>query len=221
MPEAIRERLDRRAADRRRPEALATRRRLLRVGRRAFARKGLAGANLRDDVLAPAGVSVGSFYHQFADKTDLLLAVLAEGEQRQARRRAALRDPPPAASRADLAERFFELLLGWARRNPDLWRIGLRERAGEVREVRRALAQEREAWERKLSEALAVLSGRRLPPAQRANWARWWVRLGYGAADERALAGSRGGSGPGAPALAAVAVAGCRALGRDGGRSGR
>src|SRR5258705_7741550 len=53
-----------------------TRRRLLAVGRRAFARKGHAGVNLRDDILVPAGVSVGSFYHQFRDKTDLFLEIL-------------------------------------------------------------------------------------------------------------------------------------------------
>src|SRR5262245_24005929 len=58
-----------------------TRRRLLQVGRRAFARKGHAGTNLREDILVPARVSVGSFYHQFRDKTDLFLAILDEHSQ--------------------------------------------------------------------------------------------------------------------------------------------
>src|SRR5215813_5824106 len=55
-----------------------TRGRLLAVARRAFARKGLAGTNLKEDILVPARVSVGSFYHQFRDKTDLFVAVLEE-----------------------------------------------------------------------------------------------------------------------------------------------
>src|SRR5713226_5603547 len=53
-----------------------TRTRLLEVGRPAFARKGYAGTNLKEDILLPAGVSVGSFYHQFRDKTDLFLEIL-------------------------------------------------------------------------------------------------------------------------------------------------
>src|SRR4051812_26345247 len=58
-----------------------TRARLLAVGRRVFARKGHAGTNLKEDVLVPARVSVGSFYHQFRDKTDLLLAILEDHSQ--------------------------------------------------------------------------------------------------------------------------------------------
>lgn len=55
-----------------------TRKRLLDAGRRAFARAGPGGANLKEDILVPAGVSVGSFYHQFRDKTELFVAVLEE-----------------------------------------------------------------------------------------------------------------------------------------------
>ena len=45
----------------RRGSAEATRARLIEAGRRAFARKGLAGTKLTQDILEPAGVSVGSF----------------------------------------------------------------------------------------------------------------------------------------------------------------
>jgi AcrR family transcriptional regulator len=44
----------------------------------AFAEKGLAGTKLMDDILFPAGIAPGSFYYQFDDQVDLLLAVLDE-----------------------------------------------------------------------------------------------------------------------------------------------
>jgi AcrR family transcriptional regulator len=66
----------------RRVNAEETRSRLIKAGRKAFAAKGLGGTNLRDDILVPAKVSGGSFYHQFSDKVELLLEILdldAEG----------------------------------------------------------------------------------------------------------------------------------------------
>jgi AcrR family transcriptional regulator len=55
-----------------------TRQRLIAQGRLAFAAKGHDGVSIQRDVLQPSGVSNGSFYHQFSDKTELLLAVLDE-----------------------------------------------------------------------------------------------------------------------------------------------
>ena len=54
-----------------------TRRRLLDAARAAFAARGFEGASLQE-IQEIAGVSVGSFYHQFKDKADLFLAVLGE-----------------------------------------------------------------------------------------------------------------------------------------------
>ncbi len=83
--------------------AAETRQRLLAAGRSAFARKGLAGVNLKRDLLEPAGISVGSFYHQFKDKTELLLAILAEHSAAQRERFSEVHRPAAGRSGEDLA----------------------------------------------------------------------------------------------------------------------
>lgn len=67
----------------RQARSAATRQRLLDAGFAAFAAKGIDGVNLVDDVLEPTGISAGSFYHQFADKNDLLREILAEAAARR------------------------------------------------------------------------------------------------------------------------------------------
>ena len=54
----------------------ATRMKLLEAGVKAFAEKGHDGVNLAKDILDPVGISVGSFYHQFDNKTELLVAII-------------------------------------------------------------------------------------------------------------------------------------------------
>lgn len=53
-----------------------TRQQLLDFGLLAFTNKSSLGVNLVEDVLRPAGISIGSFYYQFSDKTELLCEVL-------------------------------------------------------------------------------------------------------------------------------------------------
>jgi len=123
-----------------------TRSRLLAVGRRAFAKKGLAGTNLKDDVLVPARVSVGSFYHQFRDKTDLFLAILEAHSRtfrtmiRAAHSRVEIGEP------GEVARHSFETVFRIAEENDDLFRIMAREHESEDARVRSYLRDNRRRW---------------------------------------------------------------------------
>lgn len=140
------------APGRRRPEAEETRQRLLAAGRRAFARRGLAGANLKGDILEPADVSVGSFYHQFRDKTELLLAILAEHSRVLRARLSELHRPAPGRTALSIAHDAYAMVLEMAERHEDLLRIQLRERDSEDPRVRDFLRSDRERWTRSLAE---------------------------------------------------------------------
>src|SRR5258708_26039581 len=63
------------AAEPRRRDPVATRRKLLVAARREFAQSGLAGARV-DEIAARAGVNKQLVYHYFGDKDALYLAVL-------------------------------------------------------------------------------------------------------------------------------------------------
>ena len=131
----------------RRSESRAqTRRRLLAVGRRAFARKGHAGTNLKDDILVPAGVSVGSFYHQFRDKTDLFLEILREHSETFRAMMHATHDPAAAGEPQELALHSFATVFRIAEENDDLFRIMARERESDDARVRTYLRDNHRQW---------------------------------------------------------------------------
>ena len=132
--------------------AAETRRRLLQAGRRAFAAHGLEGTNLRTHVLLPAGISVGSFYHQFADKTELLLAILEESMAGFRARLHEIHAPRPGKSALDVARDSFALALDLAVRNEDLMRIQLRVRTSEDPRVRAFERESRARWRASLAE---------------------------------------------------------------------
>ena len=123
-----------------------TRARLLEVGRRAFARRGHAATNLKEDILVPAGVSVGSFYHQFKDKTDLLLVILKEHSETFQQMIHEAHRPRAGVSAEALARHSFETVFRVAEDNADLFRIMLRERESEDPRVRRFLREGRRRW---------------------------------------------------------------------------
>jgi AcrR family transcriptional regulator len=131
----------------RRSESRAqTRRRLLAVGRRAFARKGHAATNLRDDILIPAGVSVGSFYHQFRDKTDLFLEILRQHSETFRAMMHATHTPAAAGAPIELARQSFATVFRVAEENDDLFRIMARERESHDARVRGYLRENYRQW---------------------------------------------------------------------------
>ncbi len=133
----------------RRRDAAATRQRLMEAGRRAFARKGLAGAILIDDILRPASVSTGSFYHQFRDKNDLLVAILDDHTRAFRSRLLQTLDHPVDSghtSFVDVARACFGLALDMADDDGDLLRIQRRERDNDDPVVAEYLRENHESW---------------------------------------------------------------------------
>lgn len=131
----------------RREAGTQTRAKLLAVGRRAFARKGHAGTNLRDDILVPARVSVGSFYHQFRDKTDLFLEILrTHSEHFLALLHEAHAPPRPDEAPGEVARRSFATCFRIAEESEDLFHVMLRERDSDDPRVRDYLRANRRHW---------------------------------------------------------------------------
>jgi AcrR family transcriptional regulator len=129
-----------------RPLRASTDKRLFAAARAAFARKGLAGTHLTADILAPARVSVGSFYHRFEDKTDLLLAILRDHSEAF---RAALRDahrPVLGRTLVDIVRDSYAMVFQLAEDNEDLLRIQLVERSSADPRVRQYLREDRARW---------------------------------------------------------------------------
>jgi AcrR family transcriptional regulator len=87
-----------------------TRDRLLRAGREAFSLKPLAAVKLKKDILEPAAVSVGSFYHQFKDKGDLLVAILEEHSETMRDQFTDLHRPGPERSPDTIARESYALV---------------------------------------------------------------------------------------------------------------
>jgi AcrR family transcriptional regulator len=129
-----------------------TRARLLAVGRRVFARKGHAGANLKEDILVPARVSVGSFYHQFRDKTDLLLAILEDHSRTFLAMIHEAHQPRAEIEPGEIARHSFETVFRIAEQNDDLFRIMVRERESEDPRVRAYLRDNHHRWIESLAD---------------------------------------------------------------------
>lgn len=128
------------------------------TARQAFAQKGLAGTKLKDDILVPAGIAAGSFYYQFDDKVELLLAVLDDYSSDYRERLRQVHRPTPGRSIDDMCRDSYELLFELAETCTDVLRIQLKERNSPEPRVRAYILSDRERWLSHLSRDFAQLA---------------------------------------------------------------
>ncbi len=128
--------------------AEATRKRLVDAGRKAFAGKPAAQVHLKNDILLPAGVSVGSFYHQFRDKTDLLLAILEQDSRALQEMFNAVHTPNETRSPEAVAYDCYALLFDIADAFPALFRLQLLRGDKVDPRIEEFLKRDRRAWQR-------------------------------------------------------------------------
>jgi AcrR family transcriptional regulator len=116
--------------------ARRTRDKIIGQAKRAFAERGFEATNLTEHILTPAGVSVGSFYHQFTNKREVLLEIFQHTiAERHERIREHIRnqqsDSYIDAYRSVLVALFDDVDL-----DNDVWRIQWREYESPDPEIR-------------------------------------------------------------------------------------
>lgn len=121
--------------------ARRTREKIIARAKHAFAERGFEATNLTEHILTPAGVSVGSFYHQFSNKREVLLEIF---EHAISERHARIKERIAGASPASFTESLRDVLDGLCDdvdANHDVWLIQWREYESPDPEIRdRALA---------------------------------------------------------------------------------
>ena len=137
--------------------AIRTRERILDQAEQAFADKGFEAASLTSDILDPAGISVGSFYHQFTDKRSVLHALLAERRTWHELVAAARAAADGRATCTDAVRAAMTSLLDAIDRHPATWWIHFRELHSADPEIRALITESWGAWHRAVAE---VIGGR-------------------------------------------------------------
>lgn len=116
--------------------ARRTREKIISQAKRAFAERGFEATNLTEHILTPAGVSVGSFYHQFSNKREVLLEIFDQTiADRHSRVKAHIADLP-VTSFGEAYRMLVVSLLDDVDTNPDVWRIQWREYESPDTEIR-------------------------------------------------------------------------------------
>ena len=114
--------------------------------RRAFAERGFEATNLTEHILTPAGVSVGSFYHQFTNKREVLLEIF---EATITERHAGIRSQMAMSQLDSFADSYrwiVGVLIDDVERDPDVWRIQWREHESPDPEIRRMALVGVDGW---------------------------------------------------------------------------
>lgn len=128
-------------------KAPETRQRLLDFGLAAFTKKGSLGVNLVEDVLRPSNTSVGSFYHQFSDKTELLCEVLNRAIE--CRQLAVNEMFEPSNGKELFAETIYAVISVLFDSFDNIqhgWQMQIRESTHEDIAVRRIISRGRKKW---------------------------------------------------------------------------
>jgi AcrR family transcriptional regulator len=126
--------------------ARRTREKIIARAKRAFAERGFEATNLTEHILTPAGVSVGSFYHQFSNKREVLLEIF---DHTIAERHARIKERIAAASASSFGESFrdvLETLCDDVDANHDVWLIQWREYESPDAEIRTRALIGIEGW---------------------------------------------------------------------------
>ncbi len=116
--------------------ARRTREKILSQAKRAFAERGYEATNLTEHILTPAGVSVGSFYHQFSNKREVLLEIFDQTIEARHMRIKAYVAGQTCDSFADAYRGLLLALFDDVDTNPDVWRIQWREYESPDTEIR-------------------------------------------------------------------------------------
>jgi AcrR family transcriptional regulator len=131
----------------RRSDAQQTRKQLIEAGRKAFAKKGLKGTVLRDDVLSPAGVSTGSFYHQFENNPDLLLSILKDNANSYRANVLEAMKPREGGTLEDIVRSAYMQTFDNADENGDIFQIASRQRGSTDTRIALYLEEDRKLWQ--------------------------------------------------------------------------
>ena len=142
--------------------AIRTRERILDQAEGAIAAKGYEAASLTSDILEPAGISVGSFYHQFSDKRAVLYALLDERRSWRDMSLAVVAAAEAEPTFADAVRRGMIGFLDDIDDHPAAWWIHCRELASADPEIRRLVEQ---SWAILVDGVRAIIEARVDDPA--------------------------------------------------------